>query len=64
MGMIIGFILGVLLFLTGVVFTFFCISEFSTFWSANLGWLAIIFMIVGIVTLYGGAYLTYNMTRR
>jgi hypothetical protein len=63
-GMLMGFTLGGLLTLTGGIFTFFCITQFSIFWSHNLGWLVIILLITGIAAIVGGAYLLYNLARK
>lgn len=64
LGMLIGYTLGGLLTLTGGIFTFFCITQFSIFWSNNLGWLVIILLITGIASVVGGAYLMYNLIRK
>ena len=61
---ILMFVLGGLLLAAGGTFVFFPIAEFDTFWSANLGWLAIMLILVGIFTFWGGVYLIYNMTKR
>ncbi len=58
-----GYILGGLLSLTGGVFAYFFISEFSVFANKNLEWLAVIFTIVGIAGFIGGAYIIYNMIK-
>ena len=56
-----GYILGGLLSLTGGVFAYFFISEFSVFAANNLEWLAVILIVVGIAGFIGGAYIIYNM---
>ena len=56
-----GYILGGLLSLTGGVFAYFFISEFSVFAANNLEWLAVILVVVGIAGFIGGAYIIYNM---
>jgi len=63
-GIVLGFILGGLLALTGGVFTYFCISEFSVFAFHNLEWLAIILLIMGIASVLGGVYLIYNLIKK
>ncbi|NLL89807.1 MAG: hypothetical protein GX226_01685 [Dehalococcoidales bacterium] len=64
MAMIVGFTLGGLLILTGGVSVFFCITEFFVFASHNLQWLAIVFLIMGVFAVLGGAYLIYNLLKR
>jgi predicted MFS family arabinose efflux permease len=59
-----GYILGVLLALTGGIFAFFFISEFSVFAANNLEWLAILLTVVGIAGFIGGVYIIYNMRKR
>lgn len=61
---ILMFVLGGLLLAAGGTFVYFPIAEFPTFWSANLGWLAIILIVVGIFTVFCGSYFIFNMTRR
>jgi hypothetical protein len=58
-----GYILGGLLALTGGIFAFFFISEFSVFADKNLEWLAVILTMVGIAGFIGGAYIIYNMRK-
>jgi len=58
------FILGGLLLAAGVTFVLFPITEFTTFWNANLGWFAIILIAVGILAFLGGVYFIYNMIKR
>ena len=59
-----GYILGGLLALTGGVFAFFFISEFSVFAANHLEWLAVILAVVGLAGFIGGAYIIYNMRKK
>ena len=64
MGIVLGYVLGGLLALTGGVFTYFCISEFSVFAFNNLEWLAIILLMMGVASVLGGGYLIYNLMKK
>ena len=64
MGIVLGYVLGGLLALTGGVFTYFCISEFSVFAFNNLEWLVIILLIMGVASVLGGGYLIYNLMKK
>ncbi len=63
MGYILGYILGGLLSLSGGVFAFFFISQFSVFTAKNLEWFAVLFTIVGIAAFIGGAYIIYSFIK-
>lgn len=64
MGIVLGYVLGGLLALTGGVFTYFCISEFTVFAFHNLEWLAIILLIMGVASVLGGSYLIFNLLKK
>ncbi|HAS05243.1 MAG TPA: hypothetical protein DCR71_05805 [Dehalococcoidia bacterium] len=64
MGIVLGYVLGGLLALTGGVFTYFCISEFTVFAFNNLEWLAIILLMMGVASVLGGGYLIYNLMKK
>ena len=64
MGIVLGYVLGGLLALTGGVFTYFCISEFTVFAFNNLEWLAIILLMMGVALVLGGSYLIFNLLKK
>ncbi|MFA5628685.1 MAG: hypothetical protein WC958_00250 [Dehalococcoidales bacterium] len=64
MGIAIGYVLSILLTLTGGVFSYFCIAEFYHFAVKNLEWLAILFIIIGVATTLSGIYMIFSMAKK